>query len=117
MKKASKLVSLLCSEASTPLRSQRWKKSQGGVPQSQRLEVKSISNLPWHMRQLGGRKRLRTRKTLTTCRMEDVKFNAKSLLYGLEAMELMKGVSSDFSRTNQEYFRRNDRTLEYCAKH
>jgi hypothetical protein len=37
-------------------------------------------------------------KTLTTCRMEDVKFNAKRLLYGLEAMEIMRDVSSDFSR-------------------
>eukprot|EP00980_Cylindrotheca_fusiformis_P003658 scaffold818_cov136-Cylindrotheca_fusiformis.AAC.24 len=37
-------------------------------------------------------------QTLTQCRMEDVKFNAKRLLYGMEAMELMKGVSSDFSR-------------------
>lgn len=37
-------------------------------------------------------------KTLTTCRMEDVKFNAKRLLYGLEAMEFMRDVSSDFSR-------------------
>lgn len=37
-------------------------------------------------------------KTLSQCRMEDVKYNAKRLLYGMEAMELMKGVSSDFSR-------------------
>lgn len=37
-------------------------------------------------------------QTLTQCRMEDVKFNAKRLLYGMEAMEVMKGVSSDFSR-------------------
>lgn len=37
-------------------------------------------------------------KTLTTCRMEDVKHNAKRLLYGLEAMEIMRDVSSDFSR-------------------
>ncbi|CAJ1964002.1 unnamed protein product [Cylindrotheca closterium] len=36
--------------------------------------------------------------TLTQCRMEDVKFNAKRLLYGMEAMEVMKAVSSDFSR-------------------
>lgn len=36
--------------------------------------------------------------TLTECRMEDVKYNAKRLLYGLEAMEVMKSVSSDFSR-------------------
>jgi hypothetical protein len=38
-------------------------------------------------------------KTLTECRMEDVKFNAKRLLYGMEAMEIMKDVSSEFSRT------------------
>ena len=37
-------------------------------------------------------------QTLTECRMEDVKYNAKKLLYGLEAMEVMKSVSSDFSR-------------------
>jgi hypothetical protein len=37
-------------------------------------------------------------KTLTDCRMEDVKYDAKRLLYGLEAMEVMKSVSSDFSR-------------------
>ena len=37
-------------------------------------------------------------KTLTECRMEDVKYNAKRLLYGLEAMEVMKSVSSDFTR-------------------
>lgn len=37
-------------------------------------------------------------KTLSECRMEDVKYNAKRLLYGLEAMEVMKEVSSDFSR-------------------
>ncbi len=37
-------------------------------------------------------------KTLSTCRMEDVKYNAKRLLYSLEAMEFMKDVSSDFSR-------------------
>ena len=37
-------------------------------------------------------------QTLTDCRMEDVKYNAKRLLYGLEAMEVMKSVSSDFSR-------------------
>ena len=36
--------------------------------------------------------------TLSDCRMEDVKYNAKRLLYGLEAMEVMKSVSSDFSR-------------------
>jgi len=41
---------------------------------------------------------LQVYKTLSQCRMEDVKFNAKRLLYGMEAMELMKGVSSDFSR-------------------
>ncbi|KAG7367907.1 six-hairpin glycosidase-like protein [Nitzschia inconspicua] len=38
-------------------------------------------------------------KTLSDCRMEDVKFNAKRLLYGMEAMEIMRDVSSDFSRT------------------
>ena len=37
-------------------------------------------------------------KTLSNCRMEDVKYNAKRLLYGLEAMEFMRDVSSDFSR-------------------
>ena len=37
-------------------------------------------------------------QTLTDCRMEDVKYNAKKLLYGMEAMEVMKSVSSDFSR-------------------
>jgi hypothetical protein len=37
-------------------------------------------------------------QTLTQCRMEDVKYNAKRLLYGMEAMEVMKSVSSDFSR-------------------
>eukprot|EP00531_Pseudo-nitzschia_arenysensis_P009608 CAMPEP_0116137296 /NCGR_PEP_ID=MMETSP0329-20121206/12176_1 /TAXON_ID=697910 /ORGANISM="Pseudo-nitzschia arenysensis, Strain B593" /LENGTH=699 /DNA_ID=CAMNT_0003632209 /DNA_START=344 /DNA_END=2443 /DNA_ORIENTATION=- len=37
-------------------------------------------------------------KTLSECRMEDVKYNAKRLLYGLEAMEVMKSVSSDFTR-------------------
>lgn len=37
-------------------------------------------------------------KTLTECRMEDVKYNAKRLLYGLEAIEMMKDVSSDFTR-------------------
>lgn len=37
--------------------------------------------------------------TLTECRMEDVKFNAKRLLYGMEAMEIMRDVSSEFSRT------------------
>jgi tetratricopeptide (TPR) repeat protein len=37
-------------------------------------------------------------KTLSECRMEDVKYNAKRLLYGLEAMEVMKSISSDFSR-------------------
>jgi len=36
--------------------------------------------------------------TLSECRMEDVKYDAKRLLYGLEAMEVMKSVSSDFSR-------------------
>lgn len=38
-------------------------------------------------------------KTLSECRMEDVKYNAKRLLYGLEAMEVMRDVSADFSRT------------------
>ena len=37
-------------------------------------------------------------QTLTECRMEDVKYDAKRLLYGLEAMETMKSVSSDFTR-------------------
>ena len=37
-------------------------------------------------------------KTLSECRMEDVKYNAKRLLYGLEAMEVMKEVSTDFTR-------------------
>ncbi|MGK3738782.1 MAG: hypothetical protein ACI90V_005629 [Bacillariaceae sp.] len=37
-------------------------------------------------------------KTLSDCRMEDVKYNARRLLYGMEAMEVMKSVSSDFSR-------------------
>ncbi|KAL3911437.1 MAG: hypothetical protein SGILL_007283, partial [Bacillariaceae sp.] len=37
-------------------------------------------------------------ETLSECRMEDVKYNAKRLLYGLEAMEVMRDVSSDFSR-------------------
>jgi tetratricopeptide (TPR) repeat protein len=37
-------------------------------------------------------------ETLTECRMEDVKYNAKRLLYGLQAMEIMRDVSSDFSR-------------------
>mmetsp|Transcript_17628 Transcript_17628/g.48765 ORF Transcript_17628/g.48765 Transcript_17628/m.48765 type:complete len:793 (-) Transcript_17628:419-2797(-) len=37
-------------------------------------------------------------KTLSECRMEDVKYNAKRLLYGLEAMEVMRDVSSDFTR-------------------
>ena len=41
----------------------------------------------------------RVYKTLTECRMEDVMCNAKRLLYGLEAMEMMKAISSDFSRT------------------
>jgi hypothetical protein len=36
--------------------------------------------------------------TLSDCRMEDVKYNARRLLYGMEAMEVMKSVSSDFSR-------------------
>lgn len=36
--------------------------------------------------------------TLSDCRMEDVKYNAKRLLYGLQAMEMMRSVSSDFSR-------------------
>jgi tetratricopeptide (TPR) repeat protein len=38
-------------------------------------------------------------KTLSDCRMEDVKHNARRLLYGMEAMEIMRDVSSDFSRT------------------
>ena len=38
-------------------------------------------------------------KTLSECRMEDVKFNAKRLLYGMEAMEIMRDVSKDFSRS------------------
>jgi len=38
-------------------------------------------------------------KTLTECRMEDVKYDAKRLLYGMEAMEIMKDISSEFSRT------------------
>ena len=37
-------------------------------------------------------------QTLTDCRMEDVKYNAKKLLYGMEAMEIMRDVSPDFSR-------------------
>jgi hypothetical protein len=39
-------------------------------------------------------------KTLSTCRMEDVKFNAKRLLYSLEAMEFMQKEvrSSEFTR-------------------
>ena len=37
-------------------------------------------------------------KTLADCRMEDVKYNAKRLLYGMEAMEVMKDLSSEFSR-------------------
>ncbi|KAL3921150.1 MAG: hypothetical protein SGARI_006755, partial [Bacillariaceae sp.] len=37
-------------------------------------------------------------ETLSDCRMEDVKYNAKRLMYGMEAMEIMKDVSSDFSR-------------------
>lgn len=37
-------------------------------------------------------------QTLSKCRMEDVKYNAKRLLYGMEAMEIMRDVSSDFSR-------------------
>ena len=37
-------------------------------------------------------------KTLSECRMEDIKYDAKRLLYGLEAMEVMKDVSSDFDR-------------------
>jgi tetratricopeptide (TPR) repeat protein len=37
-------------------------------------------------------------KTLSECRMEDVKYNAKRLLYGMEAMEIMRDVSSEFSR-------------------
>jgi hypothetical protein len=38
-------------------------------------------------------------QTLTKCRMEDVKHNAKRLLYGMEAMEIMRDISSDFSRS------------------
>lgn len=37
-------------------------------------------------------------QTLSDCRMEDIKYDAKRLLYGLEAMEIMKDVSSDFTR-------------------
>jgi tetratricopeptide (TPR) repeat protein len=39
-------------------------------------------------------------KTLSTCRMEDIKFNAKRLLYSLEAMEFMQKEvrSSEFAR-------------------
>lgn len=37
-------------------------------------------------------------QTLSTCRMEDVKHNAKRLLYGMEAMEIMRDISSEFSR-------------------
>jgi len=37
-------------------------------------------------------------KTLSECRMEDVKYDAKRLLYGLEAMEVMKEVSPDYNR-------------------
>jgi len=37
-------------------------------------------------------------KTLSECRMEDIKYDARRLLYGLEAMEVMKDVSSDFNR-------------------
>ena len=37
-------------------------------------------------------------QTLTQSRMEDVKYNAKRLLYGMEAMEFMRDVSSEFSR-------------------
>jgi hypothetical protein len=38
--------------------------------------------------------------TLTKCRIEDIKFNAKRLLYGLEAMQFMRDNvgSSEFSR-------------------
>jgi hypothetical protein len=39
-------------------------------------------------------------QSLTNCRMEDVKSNARRLLYAMEAMEFMRDVSSDFSRTN-----------------
>jgi hypothetical protein len=37
-------------------------------------------------------------QTLSTCRMEDVKFDAKRLLFGMEAMAVMRDVSSEFSR-------------------
>ena len=37
-------------------------------------------------------------QTLSTCRMEDVKHNAKRLLYGMEAMDIMRDISSEFSR-------------------
>lgn len=39
-------------------------------------------------------------QTLTTCRMEDVKFNAKRLLYGIEAMQFMRDEAKlkSFSR-------------------
>ena len=37
-------------------------------------------------------------QVLSQCRMEDVKYNAKRLLYGMEAMGLMREISSDFSR-------------------
>lgn len=37
-------------------------------------------------------------QTLSTCRMEDVKHNAKRLMYGMEAMEIMRDISSEFSR-------------------
>mmetsp|Transcript_7652 Transcript_7652/g.10907 ORF Transcript_7652/g.10907 Transcript_7652/m.10907 type:complete len:754 (+) Transcript_7652:138-2399(+) len=39
-------------------------------------------------------------RTLTTCRIEDIKFNAKRLLYGIEAMNFMRdeAKAKDFSR-------------------
>lgn len=40
--------------------------------------------------------------TLTDCRMEDVKYSAKQLLYGLEAMEVMREVSPDFNRKKSQ---------------
>ncbi len=39
-------------------------------------------------------------RTLSTCRIEDIKFNAKRLLYGMEAMQFMReeAKNADFSR-------------------
>ena len=37
-------------------------------------------------------------KTLSDCRMEDVKYHARRLKYGLEAMDFMKDISTEFSR-------------------